>query len=201
MSILDLNGIIKYLDELDSCREKLIKMSRDIIRYSKKLIHNIQQEEYGASRRILEKMMILKKDFMRIASKNSRLYHSNLVYDALTEYVESYTVYSIVLEERIPSFRDLEVEPIPYLLGLLEAMGELRRLALEYVRRGNLNRADKLLDFMEHVYMELSILNYPDSILPGFRRKCDLVRRMIDDTKNIIVFARGCENVRKLLKG
>ncbi len=201
MSILDLNGIIKYLDELDSCREKLIKMSRDIIRYSKKLIHNIQQEEYSASRRLLEKMMILKKDFMRIASKNSRLYHSNLVYDALTEYVESYTVYSIVLEERIPSFRDLEVEPIPYLLGLLEAMGELRRLALEYVRRGNLNRADKLLDFMEHVYMELSILNYPDSILPGFRRKCDLVRRMIDDTKNIIVFARGCENVRKLLKG
>jgi len=201
MSILDLNGIIKYLDELDSCREKLIKMSRDIIRYSKKLIHNIQQEEYDASRRLLEKMMILKKDFMRIASKNSRLYHSNLVYDALTEYVESYTVYSIVLEERIPSFRDLEVEPIPYLLGLLEAMGELRRLALEYVRRGNLNRADKLLDFMEHVYMELSILNYPDSILPGFRRKCDLVRRMIDDTKNIIVFARGCENVRKLLKG
>lgn len=201
MSILDLNGIIKYLDELDSCREKLIKMSRDIIRYSKKLIHNIQQEEYDASRRLLEKMMILKKDFMRIASKNSRLYHSNLVYDALTEYVESYTVYSIVLEERIPSFRDLEVEPIPYLLGLLEAMGELRRLALEYVRRGNLNRADKLLDFMDHVYMELSILNYPDSILPGFRRKCDLVRRMIDDTKNIIVFARGCENVRKLLKG
>jgi len=201
MSILDLNGIIKYLDELDSCREKLIKMSRDIIRYSKKLIHNIQQEEYDASRRLLENMMILKKDFMRIASKNSRLYHSNLVYDALTEYVESYTVYSIVLEERIPSFRDLEVEPIPYLLGLLEAMGELRRLALEYVRRGNLNRADKLLDFMEHVYMELSILNYPDSILPGFRRKCDLVRRMIDDTKNIIVFARGCENVRKLLKG
>ena len=201
MSILDLNGIIKYLDELDSCREKLIKMSRDIIRYSKKLIHNIQQEEYDASRRLLEKMMILKKDFMRIASKNSRLYHSNLVYDALTEYVESYTVYSIVLEERIPSFRDLEVEPIPYLLGLLEAMGELRRLALEYVRRGNLNRADKLLDFMEHVYMKLSILNYPDSILPGFRRKCDLVRRMIDDTKNIIVFARGCENVRKLLKG
>ena len=54
---------------------------------------------------------------------------------------------------------------------------------------------------MDHVYMELSILNYPDSILPGFRRKCDLVRRMIDDTKNIIVFARGCENVRKLLKG
>ena len=201
MSILDLNGIIKYLDELDSCREKLIKMSRDIIRYSKKLIHNIQQEEYDASRRLLENMMILKKDFMRIASKNSRLYHSNLVYDALTEYVESYTVYSIVLEEKIPSFRDLEVEPIPYLLGLLEAMGELRRLALEYVRRGNLNRADKLLDFMEHVYMELSILNYPDSILPGFRRKCDLVRRMIDDTKNIIVFARGCENVRKLLKG
>lgn len=201
MSILNLNEIVNYLDELDSCREKLLKISRDIIRYSKKIIHSIQQEEFSTSEKLIREMTVLKEEFMRIASKVPRLYHSNMVCNVLVEYVESYVVYAIVTRGKVPLFRDLNVEPIPYILGVLEAVGELRRLALEYVRKGDLDRADRVLNFMEGIYMELSVLNYPDSILPGFRRKCDLVRRMLDDTKNVLIFARGCEDMRKLAGG
>ncbi len=185
MSILNLNEIVNYLDELDSCREKLLKISRDIIRYSKKIIHSIQQEEFSTSEKLIREMTVLKEEFMRIASKVPRLYHSNMVCNVLVEYVESYVVYTIVTRGKVPLFRDLNVEPIPYILGVLE----------------DLDRADRVLNFMEGIYMELSVLNYPDSILPGFRRKCDLVRRMLDDTKNVLIFARGCEDMRKLAGG
>ena len=101
----------------------------------------------------------------------------------LQEYAEARIVLSAVEKGKIPTFKQLGVGEIPYLNGLLDATGELKREMYESLRHGKMKKAEKYFKMMEEIYDELLPLRFSNSVLPEFRRKQDVARHQIEQAR------------------
>lgn len=90
----------------------------------------------------------------------------------------------------MPEPEEVGVPHEPYLLGLADAEGELRRAILDLLRKGELRQAEELFSLMERVYEFLVEFDYPDAILPGMKRKQDVVRGLIEKTRGELILFR-----------
>jgi len=50
-----------------------------------------------------------------------------------------------------------------YILGMADAIGELRRFALEKLREGDVDRATTYLDMMEEMFLVIMRFDFPDA--------------------------------------
>jgi translin len=98
------------------------------------------------------------------------------------EYVEAETLVRIIEGRELPSLEELQVADEAYVLGMADLIGELRRRALEEMRRGNGSEAERLYELMKGIYELIWPLEYPRSLVPGLRHKLDAMRRVLDET-------------------
>ena len=54
---------------------------------------------------------------------------------------------------------------------------------------------------MEALYNELRSLEYPDALMPGVRHKIDVARRLIDDTKALLIEVKGRRSLLEAVEG
>jgi translin len=78
---------------------------------------------------------------------------------------------------------DLSIEWAPYLNGLGETVGELRRYTLDRMRLGKLDTCEALLADMDEIYALLITLDYPDAITGNLRRVTDAARGILEKTR------------------
>ena len=196
-----LREIVGEIDKLLSFREKerdaMIKKSRDVIRLSGWIINAIHRGSLEEAKRYLEELEKAVKEFLAHAKSDDYLFHSGLVDSTLAEYVEAVILYRLITGEELPGPSELGVTEISYLQGLGDVVGELRRLALDFMRVDKLEEAELMLELMEVIYNELRGLEYPDALIPGIRRKVDVARRLIDDTKALLIEVKGRREVLK----
>ena len=100
--------------------------------------------------------------------------------------MEAITLRKVSRNEGIVSISESGADHRSYILGLLDAVGEFRRMALNSLRKGDVGKAEKLLDAMEGVYEDLQTLEHT-SIVPTFRVKMDAARRIIETTRGDVV--------------
>lgn len=129
--------------------------------------------------KLLTKIKESAKDIPELAT-------SQTVFVALQEYTEAITLKNFAENGKIPSLQDAGGDYRPYMLGLLDAVGEFRRMALNSLRKGDIPKAEKLLEGMESVYDNLQTLEHT-SIIPTFRAKMDASRRIIEATRGDVV--------------
>jgi len=182
--VLSINAVLSRREDL---RDRMIKMGRDIIKLSGWAINSVHRGLLDEVRQYIEQMDKLVREFLELAESDSFLRESGFTYNVLAEYVEAKLFYSIVVEGKLLSPQQLGVYEVPYLQGVGDVLGELRRLALDFMRDGRLAEAEKLLEIMESMYYELRALEYPDALMPGVRHKVDVARRLIDDTKSLLL--------------
>lgn len=185
MSEVDLQFVKDYLDRIDVMREQLIKQSRDIINMCRKVIHLCIRD--GDVSKLVTN---LKNRFMELynTAKNiPELFYSSLLQSVAIEYVEAMQFYSIIKESKFLSLNELNVHPTAYILGLLDVIGELKRYSLELIKNGRIDESFNFLEKAEYIYNLLSTLNYINAILPGFRRKIDVYRKVIDDWEELLI--------------
>jgi translin len=103
--------------------------------------------------------------------------------DAKKEYAEARLTLAFVRGDPLPTPDELGVEAAPYLNGMAEAASELRRQALDCLRRGELDRAESLLLAMDDVYSMLVTIDYPDAVTGGLRRTTDALRAVLERTR------------------
>jgi translin len=103
-----------------------------------------------------------------------------------TEFVEASTVESIVLGKAIRDARALGVSDEAYLLGLLDTVGELKRLLLVTITEGDANKTKEYFAAIEELYAHLSPFAVFDNVVNGVRRKIDVARMITEDTRGII---------------
>ena len=191
----DFRSIIARIDSILSAREELrdnlIKAGRDIIKLSGWAINALHRGSLEEARRYVEDMEAKTREFIGLARRDSSLWHSGFVNNVLSEYVEARAFYDIVVRGVVPGPEELGVGEVAYLQGIGDTLGELRRLALDFMRVGQLDKAEKLLDIMETLYYELRSLEYPDALMPGVRHKVDVARRLIDDTKALLLTVKA----------
>jgi len=193
----------RVLDELDSAREQLIRLSREVIRESGRAIVEIHKGDRGRAVEHMERCEAATRELLGLAARYPQLLYSGLVNNAVSEYVEAKLFLSVVLEGRLPGYRELAglgIPLVPYLQGLGDLVGELKRLSLELVREGLYEDAWRLLEVAEAVYLELQSLDYPDPLIPGVRRKADIARRVVDDLKAMLVDLSKRDELARLLR-
>ncbi len=191
------------LDELDQAREELIRLSREAIRESGRAIVEVHRGDLESALRHMERCEDATMKLLSLASGYPQLLYTGLVNNAVSEYVEARLFISIVVEGRLPGYGELAgrgVPLVPYLQGLGDLVGEIKRLSLELVREGRYNDAWALLEVAEAVYLELQSLDYPDALLPGVRRKADVARRIVDDLKAMLVDLGKRDELARLLR-
>jgi translin len=102
--------------------------------------------------------------------------------------------------------REVGTNSTAYLLGMLDFIGEMRRMILDALRRGKADEAQDLLAKMEGIYEDLMSLDHT-SILPNFRRKLDADRRILEATRGDVAtdlrrvsLERALRNVERKLR-
>ena len=73
---------------------------------------------------------------------------------AVQEFVEGYSYYYFIKENRLISDTELKVGEENYLLGICDLTGELARRAVFSVVNENYNEVEKIKDFISVIYNE-----------------------------------------------
>ena len=127
------------------------------------------------------------------------VYFAGYTQDALKELAEAHITRAVVLAEPLPTPESLQVEYAAYLNGLAEAAGELRRFALDALRRGKVPQAEKILGCMDDIYGVLVTVDFPDAITNGLRRTTDMVRGVLERTRGDVTTAARQEAMKAAL--
>ena len=182
----DLTSIQKQLVHYDEAREAVLTLSRTATRLAGSSILEIHRGDMESASNTLRKVEQTLRKIAILADDFSEFKTSSGVVVAFQEYVEAMTLRSFAQSERIPTISELKTDNRSYVLGLLDAVGEFRRMALNSLRRGEVKRAEKLLGAMEGIYDDLQTLEHT-SIIPTFRVKMDADRRIIESTRGDVV--------------
>lgn len=172
----------KKFDEIVSRRERLIKESRDVIALSAKAIVCIHTSDFNEARKLRSESRT-KLDELRVVAG------SDLTRYLLTpeqEYVECSFLLAIRTGSKTPSRKLLGVSHLSFILGLLDAIGELKRSVYDSIRETDFEMAEKLFAHMEQLYLLISPFAVYDNVAQGVKRKLDVARVLIEDTRATI---------------
>ncbi len=186
LSKKDLTSIQKDLSQYDRARERVLDLSRAATRMASSSILEIHRGDLKAANSTLEQVEKTLQEIEKLSADAPELRSSNGVIVAFQEYVEAITLRKVSRNEGIVSISESGADHRSYMLGLLDAVGEFRRMALNSLRKGDIGKAEKLLDAMEGVYDDLQTLEHT-SIVPTFRVKMDVARRIIETTRGDVV--------------
>ena len=100
----------------------------------------------------------------------------------------------------LPTPEALNVEYAAYLNGLAEAAGELRRFALDALRKGNVPQAEKILSHMDDIYSMLVTVDFPSAITGNLKRSSDMVRGVLERTRGDVTTAVRQEAMKAALQ-
>lgn len=179
-----LNKIKKELNEMQEAREKAIKIQRDIIPICAQAIRDIQKNNYNDAEKKLEKAKEKINEVEGILRKYPEIVNSVLG-QSYQEFAELSIFLSYIKKKKLP-----ELSKIPakfYLLGLGDAIGELKRVGMELLAEHNLKEAEELAEEMEDLYFEFSQNVYPNAIVPGLKPKQDAMRKVVTAFKEQIL--------------
>jgi len=177
-----LKAINDELKDVQERREKLIKGTRDIVMHCSKSIVALHRGQNDDAKSKMEEAKSMLEEFRKYARED--LYRYIAV--AEQELVEAYTLRAVIENTAIPSMRELEVTGPSYLTGLLDCVGELKRLVYDRMRTGNEKDAEKLFATMEEIYNAIYPFAVYDNIVSGLRKKLDVARMLIEDIRAVV---------------
>ena len=114
---------------------------------------------------------------------------AGFLHDAQKEYAEARTTLALVSGGTIPTPQSLGVEYPAYLNGIAEAVGELRRMLLDRLRRGEYDGCEAILGAMDDIYSVLVTIDFPDAMTGGLRRTTDQTRGILERTRGDLTMA------------
>jgi len=177
-----LQGISKSLKASNASREFLIKNTRDVVILCS---HSIIAAHKGDLR--LAKQKIKKAEaVLKVNQKKAKNEFKKYLITPEQEFVEANSFLAVVENKEIPSLKSLNVSDESYILGLLDCIGELKRLVLDNIRNGQLKEADRIFNVMENLYQALYPFAMYDKIVKETRRKLDVNRILVEETRSVI---------------
>ena len=190
-----------YFSAKDAAREKALRLSREIIRYSANAIRAVhRQEKVNAEQLLVSAHALLRELANDVLQKHDDLVHAGFVHDAQKEFAEASTTLALVTGKPLPEPEALGVSYPAYLNGLGEAVGELRRYLLDSLRRNDLSRCEELLAIMDDIYAVLITMDFPEGITYGLRRTSDAVRGILERTRGDLTLVLRQKELEKKLE-
>jgi len=170
-------------NDCDKAREKAYYLHRDIIKHSSLAIRAVHRDEYDEAEKLVKEGHALLEQAMTLLTSHPRILYSGFLEDAQKEYAEAYITLQLISREQLPVPGEIGVEYSAYLNGLAETMGELRRHILDLIRRGEPEKGEKFLVYMDEMFYVLTSLDFPDMITCNLRRRTDIARGILEKTR------------------
>ncbi len=179
------------LEEKEQAREELLKLTREMRINSTKAIASLHAKDFKKADEHLSKALKIMDKIYEFKSKYPDIYYP-ITHDAMQELVEAYSFYHVLKHENLKiDFSNLKVEIPAILTGLADMVGEIRRYILDLLRKGeDFDKAERMIDIMEEIYLNLLTFNFPDRLTPNLRPKVDYIRGAIERTKSDFISAK-----------
>lgn len=189
----DVDAVLRAKDEK---RERAIAYSREIIRRSGSAVLAIHKKDEKGAKENLEAARTALNASLEICKEQPEYYFTGPLPQAFQEFAEASVVLALVKKRRIPSPQELKVPVESYITGLADAAGEMRRYALDSLRKDNFEEAERALEVMDEVYTALKSLDYPRAVVPNLKRKVDVIRRLVEETRGDVTLAHQGRLIR-----
>jgi translin len=170
-------------DAKDAARERGLTLTREVIRNSANAIRSVHREEFEEAMRLMDQSAALLREADEVLKDHPDVYYAGFVHDSQKEHAEAHLTYSLVRREPIPDPDSLGVGYAAYLNGMGEAVGELRRHALDRIRQNDITWGESLLNAMDEIYYAMVSFDYPTAISGGLKRTADVTRSLIERTR------------------
>ncbi len=178
----------KRLEELETAREELLKVLREMRIHSTKSIALIHAGKVEEAEQELKKAIVLLDEVNKYRDYPEVYFY--LCNDAMQELVEAVAFKNAISGEFTFEI-NLDVTPAAFLNGFADAVGELRRYTLTKLIEGDFKAAERMLETMEKIYEHLmEFTTFPDKLVSGLRKKLDVARGSIERTKSDYIAAK-----------
>ena len=177
-----LDEINSDLKDVEERREKLIKGTRDVISICSKSIVAMHHDQMEKAEMNMQQAKTMLDEFRQYSKTDLYKYVSI----AEQEIVEAYGLKSVIQNSAIPSMRDLNVSGPSYITGLLDCIGEIKRMVYDRMRTGRGEDAAKLFALMQDIYSSIYPFAVYDHLVSGMRRKLDVAKMLIEDVRAIV---------------
>ncbi|ABU82018.1 haloacid dehalogenase [Ignicoccus hospitalis] len=185
--------LAKLLDEYDEMKDELHDLSRQIIKDSKLCIYAIRRGELERAERLVKEMNELREKLKGLLKANLRLATINIALTAEQEYVEALSIYLFEKERRFPTLEEADTTVQEYVAGIMDAAGELLRMAVDKMLKGDLEYPKEVKDAIENIYVFMLYVNPRDYEL---RRKIDYVSNILNKLQEFIFYKEVMGSVR-----
>jgi translin len=177
-------GVQARFEAKSGARDAALARGRQAVRRSANAIRATHRGELEAADRLLVEARELLDVAESLLAAHPDVYYAGFLQDAQKEYAEARATRALVGGQPLPTPEEVEVGDAPYLNGLAETIGELRRHVLDVLRAGDVRRANELFGAMEEIHSLLADVDYPDAITGGLRRSTDVARAVIERTRS-----------------
>ena len=179
---VDVEKINKKFKDIEERRNAIIKGTRDATILCSKAIVSMHAHKKNESIENIEKAKKLLQQFKEMGKEDLQRY----LYVAEQEFVEAYCLFSIIENSVIPSMKSLEVSDISYVMGLLDCIGEIKRVIIDKIRLEGMSDTNTLFELMDKIYGIIYPLAVYDNLMPGLRKKLDVSRILIENVRAIL---------------
>jgi translin len=187
-------------DDKTSLRDSGLGESRSAIRSCGNAIRAMHRYEFDTAESLLDEAQSHVDAARTALSRHPDILYAGFLQDAEKELAEARITFALVRGSGMPTPGELGIDPAPYLKGMAESVGELRRHLLDLLRRGELQRCEDLLAAMDDIYNLLVTMDYPDGITHGLRRLTDVARSIIERTRGDFTTATIQNSLRDSLE-
>lgn len=192
--------IRQHLEEKNAVRDRALQHSRTLIRHCSKAIRAAHREDRKLARQHLTQAAELVTALKTELEPYPDLYHAGYTQSGLKEFAEASIFDALSSGDPLPTPEQLDVDYVPYLGGLGEAAGELRRRVLDILRHDRITEAERLLEAMDEIYGLLVTIDFPDALTSNLRRTTDMVRGVTERTRGDLTTSFQGRELRQALE-
>lgn len=191
----------RVLDGRFDARERGITDSRRIIRCSANSIRALHRGDLVEAARLADEAGSILNGINSALAGHPDILNAGFIHDAAKEYAEARLSAALFQHAPLPGAEELGVDSVPYLHGLGEAVGELRRRLLDLLRAGDLEGAEAAMETMDQIVDLLASFDYPDGMTNGLRRTTDVARSLVERSRSDLTATVVQDRLRVQLEG
>ncbi len=179
----DFAKIRKEMELSEHAREQIIRKSRDILKTSKSAIYSLHRKDTVKAKKQLDEAKKKIIEIRKVIKKELTLIYVGAFNEALEEYSEAQCYYGFTTKQKIPTIKELNVEPETYIAGLSDMTGELVRKAINSAIQGNYETSINIKKFIEQLYSELMLFEFKGLL----RKKFDSIKYGLEKIEELVL--------------
>jgi len=195
-----IEGLVKEFEGEEELKDGLVALARRVVKASGDAVVAIHRGEEGEAAKLIEEAKAFVEEALSLVEKRPEYLHVGPLPQALKEYVEARLLLSLQGGLRLPRPNELKVPIKPYVYGLAEVAGEVKRLMVEAMRRDRLEEAEQWLKVLEALYMALRSLEAYRGALPGIKGAVDQVRKALEPSRSDLALMSQGQRLRLELR-